>query len=326
MKILFLTPKYFPTLSGNTITVDRIKRKLEKKGMDVTVATSASVSKALINKEKPDIVHAFHARKSNIGNIRKYLKEKQIPYIITLTGTDANIEIKERKQRHEMKKSIEDASYITAFQRSMLTKITERKITIKKKKVIPQGPPIFKKITFNFKKYFSLQREDYVILLVAGIRDIKDPLYAIKEVDSVVKNNDCVKLVILGEIVDKKYDIKLKQYCKENNCTFIKQGKIPHDAMPYAYKASNLIINTSSSESMSTALVEAQYFGKQILATDIPGNSFLPKSCLYKKKKGELAKAIEKRMKRIKRIRRRTKRTTKDSEADVYIRLYKQIL
>jgi glycosyltransferase involved in cell wall biosynthesis len=324
MKILLLTPKYFPNLCGNTITVDRIKKKLEKKGIEIEVVIGKDVTKEIIRKVKPTIVHAFHARKSNIEKIRLYLSKRSIPYVLTLTGTDVNYDIFDHKKKLIIKKVIENAAEVTAFQKEILQKIKKENISTKKQKVIPQGAPIFDKTNFKFRKNFKIKKTDYAILLVAGIRDIKDPFYAIEEVCSIAEKNKNVKLIILGEILDKQYHKKLKKHCKENNCTFITQGRIPHNAMASAYKESDLVINTSDAESMSTALVEAQYFGKQILAADIPGNAFFPKNCLYAKKKGALAKAIKKLMNRKQPNKGRKK--SKDNEAEQYIKLYEKLL
>ncbi len=329
MKILMLTPEYYPAICGNAIVVDRIRRKLKRNGIKVDVVVGAKVKNNILKKYTPDIIHAFHARKSNIFLIKEVLKKNNVPYMVTLTGTDFNVDVHDKRKRKIIKQVIENAACITSFDNNAKKVLADLNIHAKRFAIIPQGEPLLKKTSFNIKKYFNIREKDFLVLLVAGLRPVKNVLYAIKEFAQLKPKQNKVHLVILGRIYDRNYYKLISQYIKELSIANIYFGKISHDDMHQAYAGADLIINTSVSESMSTALVEAKYLGCPICAVDISGNHFLPKSALFPKRKGALTEAILKKMEKKKgrKLRKRKLREKKkDAEADAYIAVYKQIL
>jgi len=320
MKVLLVTPKYFPTISGNTVTVHRIKHKIEELGIKTKVITGKNLTKKIIKEYYPDIIHAFHARKSNIHNI---ISELKIPYVVTLTGTDINVDIHDKKLRELIKNVIENADYVTAFEKHSLLELKKHKIHPKITKIIPQGKSLWKKSNYDLRENFSLDKSVYIILLPAGIRDIKDILYAIKEIELLKIQKKA--LIILGEIVDKGYYKEIRDYITQKNITWVRFGKISHENMCEAYRTADLIINTSVSEGMSTVLTEAKEINVPILAADIPGNRFLPEKYLFPKKNRALAKAIEKAYKKNKKTKSKECKREKDNEGIEYVKIYKRI-
>ncbi|MFA6888929.1 MAG: glycosyltransferase [Candidatus Woesearchaeota archaeon] len=315
LRILFVTPTYFPILGGNTITVDRIKHKLEKKGIEIKVVLGRDLTKNVIKQYNPTIVQGFHGIKSNIYPYISYLKEKDIPYVITLTGTCVNEDIKKVNFKKILKKVLENAAAVVSFEKEPFTILKKHSIIVKQHKIIPQGKPIFKG-KVSIRKQLNISQSIPLVLLVAGIRKIKDPLYAIQELSTLP-----VALVILGEVIEPVYYNEIQNYILKHNISNIYFAKVSHEFMGSVYEESNLIINTSNSESMSTALVEAISKNKPILASDIPGNLFLPRKYIYQKKPGELKKRVEIFLKKPFSLNIKGK----DIEAEKYLALYKSL-
>ena len=96
MILALVTPHYFPSVRGNSITVQRIESGLRDQGIEVQVFSldrqdEAGILAAL-RRARPDVVHGFHATACGalIGEAARALN---IPSVITLTGTDVNLDL-----------------------------------------------------------------------------------------------------------------------------------------------------------------------------------------------------------------------------------------
>lgn len=315
MKVLLITPKFYPDLCGNTITVDRIARGLQKKGTSVQIITPQHYSQQALLLFRPDIVHFFHATKS-------YLDTFTVPFVVTFTGTDINIDLYDKKKQPILRRAIGGASYITMFQKYDLKKI-ERILGIPMPQytIIPQAA-LLENSRCNFRKQFGLKKDDFVFLLVAGIRAVKDPLYAIHELQRLYAIYPHLKLVILGEIYDKKLYTQIRAL----NVPWVKIGLLKHECMAEAYRASDIILNTSDSEGLSTAVVEALSLNKLVLGSDIPGNSIIPKNYRFKKVKNGLFSCARKYIEHHPSPHYHLKILSMDEEAKEYVEVYARVL
>ena len=66
---LIITPTKFPAITGNAIDVERIIVGLKKYVSKIKVVTPNKINFEQIKKFNPDVIHAFHAYKSNIAVI-----------------------------------------------------------------------------------------------------------------------------------------------------------------------------------------------------------------------------------------------------------------
>jgi len=78
-------------MRGNIVTVSRIARFLGQAGVaTVTLAVdncSVNGMKQQLAEFKPDLIHGFHAHYCGITT-RRLAKQMQIPYAMTMTGSD----------------------------------------------------------------------------------------------------------------------------------------------------------------------------------------------------------------------------------------------
>eukprot|EP00943_MAST-04B_sp_MAST-4B-sp1_P001764 g1764.t1 len=252
------------------------------------------------------IVLALNATKS-IPFLSNYDHE----YIVIAGGTDIN---------HNLGKCInilKQAKYIVTFTNVMQNKIKET-INTRPENIItiPQSVDVLSlnlnsNINSYGKRWFRKQYDDnYVnsntnksnndllILLPAGIRPVKDPGYLIDVVNNQAKfhsnynsnttnkNTRKIKLILIGPVRDEKLFTNLKS--KESKYFKI-HPPVQLKEMLVAMKEADVVVNTSLSEGMSGAILEAMAIGTPVMARNIPAN----KALLFEKNVGILFSSPE---------------------------------
>ena len=115
-----------------------------------------------------------------------------------------------------------------------------------------------------------------VFLLPAGLRPVKDVLWAIDAIDSIgaSSNSDPFVLAILGPSLDDEYrDTVIERLKTSKHAVLIPPVDRAH-TVGYM-RAAAAVVNTSKSEGQSGAILEAAAAGVPIIARDIPGNRTL---------------------------------------------------
>ena len=95
-RLALLTPFAFPSVQGNAVTVERIARGLRAAGADVEVWDLSTMARASVERRaseyRPALIHAFHAYRA--GPLGLALARRiGCPLVVTLTGTDANLDL-----------------------------------------------------------------------------------------------------------------------------------------------------------------------------------------------------------------------------------------
>jgi glycosyltransferase involved in cell wall biosynthesis len=134
---------------------------------------------------------------------------------------------------------------------------------------IPNGVPIQEKVASNFiKEKWGLNSNDYILAVSRLIR-LKGLHYLIEAYKSLETSK---KLVIVGPVnYADKYIKYLKDLAKDNpNIIFTgeQKGKI----LAELYSNACLFVQSSETEGLSIALLEAMSYGLPVLVSDIPGN------------------------------------------------------
>ncbi len=269
MKILIITPSYYPRVSGNAVDTERIKQGLVLKKHKVLIVTPDDYKLDKIKKFNPDIIHAFHAYKSRIG--LEISKELNKPLITTITGTDINKDIHNNKKINSIKKVLEHSSTVTFICKG-IKKEAEKILDIKNKtKVIMKGIPIIKETNFNLRQEFKYTKDHFLIILIGGIRPVKNNIFPIKPINKLNSIYTNIKLLFIGPILDKKYGNKLKKEVSKTN--FAKYlGKIKRKDIKGVYKEANIIINSSDSEQCCNVVLESASLGIPTVVSEIQGS------------------------------------------------------
>ena len=314
MDILLITPKTFPYLSGNTITVERIAHNLRKQGIRASVATPQTATR-VIAARKPDLLHFFHGVKSHIG-------ETNIPYVLTFTGTDINADIDDSEKRLVLKQMIEQAHTVTAFKGEDTEALSQKLgITVPELTIIPQAVEL-PETYFRFREPFGIPADATLFLLVAGIRPVKDPRFAVSELAELRISHPEIRLVILGERDDSMLAEEIERFGKG----WVSIAKLPHEHMRSAYREADIVLNTSESEGQSNAVLEALSLGRRILCTDIPGNVMVPQQYRFPKVRGALAALAERILRNPAPPQYHYRIPNSDTEVQAYLAVYRRVI
>lgn len=117
----------------------------------------------------------------------------------------------------------------------------------------------------------SVHEKCVTFLFAAGIRKVKAPLEMIEMMTLLRESQKNIKLIIIGPILDKELGEKINQTLANKEWAKY-MGEVSHKDTQEFILESDIVLNTSVSEGMSSTLLEAQQMGKPILATDIAGN------------------------------------------------------
>ncbi|MBM4761861.1 glycosyltransferase [Bacillus sp. B15-48] len=255
MHILFLTP-YFNQPRGNSTTIKRLVHFLQVKNINTSVIPYMEEDNWY--RSEADIYHILHATR-----FIRWARENDFaihqPYIVTMGGTDINIDLQETMD-DEMFSFLNDASFITVFTNAAKDKVIHlHPEWATKTVVIPQAIWLPWKILPN-KEEMSPQ-----ILLPAGLRPVKDVLHVLPALDELIDSYPRMTFTILGANLDEKVNKQVQTQAKKR--LWMKYaGVVPYEVMKGWYEQTQIVINTSLSEGQSLALMEAMAMGKPVIA------------------------------------------------------------
>lgn len=264
MYILFFAP-YFNQPRGNSTTIKRLVRSLQQENIYTSVIPYLEDDDW--HRSDADLYHILHATR-----FIKWQKENHFilnrPYLVTMGGTDINIDLQSR-MNDEIFSFLNNAAFITVFTDDAKEKV-KRLFPgwADKTIVIPQGiwmpwniPPIKGEI---------LPR----ILLPAGLRPVKDVLQVVPALDGLTHIYPNLEFTILGAKLDENVAKNVQKEAKQRD--WMKYaGVVPYEVMKFWYEQSQIVINTSLSEGQSLALMEAMAAGRPVIARKNEANFHL---------------------------------------------------
>uniref|UniRef100_A0A8C3T767 Glycosyltransferase 1 domain containing 1 n=1 Tax=Chelydra serpentina TaxID=8475 RepID=A0A8C3T767_CHESE len=196
----------------------------------------------LISAEKFEAALAIHLYKGG-----RLLQGSRIPFGIIFGGTDINEDIKHEEKHRVMGAVLEEAS-----------------------------------ATFNWKRFLQnagipQDTENlHLFLLICGLRRVKDPLYLVDVFSEWHRREPHIHLLIIGPAVSCFFCFR---NCP-NYAPFTSRApgvhllqEIPQDDLHAAVKRCFAVVNSSISEGMSAAILEAMDLDVPVLARNIPGNA-----------------------------------------------------
>ncbi|XP_073322981.1 glycosyltransferase 1 domain-containing protein 1 isoform X3 [Pagrus major] len=111
-----------------------------------------------------------------------------------------------------------------------------------------------------------------VFLLVCGLRRVKDPLYLVEVFSEWHCEDPQNVLVIIGPKIDPVLTVEVEAVVQRTAGVFLAQERSQQE-LHAAMKRCFAVLNSSISEGMSAAILEAMDLGVPVLARDIPGNA-----------------------------------------------------
>lgn len=268
MKILIVLPPGMPT-GGNWTYSGRLQRGLSPRGICITRKAMDDVTGS--DFESADIIHSYNAYVTG-RHLAPVAKQVNKPLVLTMTGTDVNEHLTNPETAPSMLEAVEYASkivFLTDTARERLSEMFPNTAT--KSQVVNLGidlPPSVGKTRADY----GFTDDEFVFLLVAGLRGVKRPLHAFHGLLRVYEQHPQVRFALAGSELDPTWSAAVQE-AVANHPNFARYlGPIPYEEMRDLFAASNVAMNTSSSEGLSHALLEAMSVGRPVLATDVPGN------------------------------------------------------
>ncbi|XP_061240510.1 glycosyltransferase 1 domain-containing protein 1 isoform X2 [Bos javanicus] len=262
MRLLFLAVLRRHT--GNAVTAQRVRDHLEAAGhvcilKDAFDFESPSEISNFIKAENLEAAVALHLYRGG-----RLLQGNGIPFGIIFGGTDLNEDVNQGDKNKVMGKVLEEARFAVAFTESM------------KETAQRQWPRAKDKIYVQSQEINQSADNLHVFLLICGLRQVKDPLYLVDAFSEWHQEEPNVYMVIVGPEVDPVFTREVKAKVKRTPGVRLIREMAQED-LHAVMKNCFALVNSSVSEGMSAAILEAMDLEVPVLARNIPGNSAVVK-------------------------------------------------
>ncbi len=278
-RVSILAPFTLPSARGNAVTVDRIARGLGERGVAVDVwdlsRTPAGRIEAALAAEPPRLLHAFHALRAGPLAVR-LARRTEAPLVVTLTGTDANHDLLDAERGATVRRVLEAAAVVTAFDVSIVDAVAEILPAVRSRmRIVPQSVRLPRDSVFDLAARWSLPADRVLFVLPAGIRAVKAPRSPLAAFDRLVATHRSVRLLYAGPVIDNAEADHLLAALRDRPWARY-LGPVPHAAIPALLGQADVVLNSSISEGgMANSVLEALALGRAALVSDIPGNRAL---------------------------------------------------
>ncbi|XP_058707855.1 glycosyltransferase 1 domain-containing protein 1 isoform X2 [Poecile atricapillus] len=237
--------------TGNATTAARIRDHLHAAGhtcvlKDAFTYGSPAEIANLTSTDEFDAALAIHLYKAG-----RLLQGSRIPFGIIFGGTDVNEDIKCREKCQVMGAVLQEARFAVAFSVEM-KELAAAEWPDARKKIYVQSQGIKTTPSETFDWYRFLQNADW---------HRKDP---------------SVHLGIIGPAVDPLFSSEVKEEVKRLPGVHVLQ-ELPQQELHAALRRCFAVVNSSTSEGMSAAILEAMDLDIPVLARNIPGNAAIIK-------------------------------------------------
>eukprot|EP00940_MAST-03C_sp_MAST-3C-sp2_P002165 g2165.t1 len=236
-----------------------------------------------LDETRPDIVICLHANRS--GTMLDLIAERRdegqknafVPVILILGGTDVNVfAARGKEQERLLRKRCASSTAVVRFTEAM--DIVPSLKTCARVLTIPQGVliPGFSKDEAReaatiFSKWSRGGRRK-VLLLLAGLRPVKDVLYVVDAVEKAFGKSGSFVLAVCGPRLDEAYAETVAEKTRGMCAVKLLDGGVSHPIASRLIAMSAAVVNTSISEGSSGVLLEAMALGVPVLARDIVAN------------------------------------------------------
>jgi glycosyltransferase involved in cell wall biosynthesis len=275
MRVALITPYYYPSVRGNAVTVGRIAAGLRERGHQVEVFSLDAFENArqipsAIRAFGPDLVHGFHAFMT--GELVMEAKADGAPPLVTITGTDVNIDLFDPGRRERVVDVLVRAQGLIVFHESIRNKLLREVPSLDGKvRVIPQAVACGER-TGNYRARWGLDRQHVIFFFPAGIRRVKNLLFCVPPLSRLQTRHPDLRAVYAGPIVEEEEGRRLLGLLAEKRWTLY-LGTVPHDEICSMLRVVDVVVNSSLSEGgMSNGILEAMSRGVAVLASDVEGN------------------------------------------------------
>lgn len=258
---------------GNGTTAQRMKGELERRGYAVDMVDVESIDLAAPGDADADLLIALHAVRCG-PTAQALASAWNIPYLVLFTGTDLN-----GQPPAEACAAAEHAAACVALgtaagrrARDIYPEARER-VT-----VIPQAvaPMPFRPGMKLPDSTPAVEADAIVILMIAALREVKDPLRAVTALGPMLTEHPNLQLWFVGPVLEEACGQAVEEACAKHDFVHYLGPVERRDLLPILRRA-NVVLSTSRSEGGApNALLEAVSTGRPVLASSIPAHREFP--------------------------------------------------
>ncbi len=275
MILALITPYYFPSVRGNSITVQRIESGLRDQGLTVEVFSldrqGRDVTLSGLRGLRPDVIHGFHATATG-PLVVEAARDLAIPASITLTGTDVNLDLFDPARRPRVLGVLEMAQAIVVFHEAIRDKLLSEAPTLRPRVHVIGQTVQCDEMRYDLRSKLDLGPQDLVFFQPAGIRRVKNIPVVIPPLIALQRRHPQLKYVLAGPVIEADEGERLQVMLKDLPWAFY-LGAVSHEEICAILPQVEVVINSSLSEGgMSNAVLEAMSKAVPVLASDIEGN------------------------------------------------------
>ncbi|XP_019616690.1 PREDICTED: glycosyltransferase 1 domain-containing protein 1-like isoform X1 [Branchiostoma belcheri] len=288
MTTLFLA--YCFPCSGNLVTAERIRTSLESGGHRCIRKCTSNFDGCkelweFINNNDIRCIMGINACRT--GNL---LRDCPVPFGLVFGGTDLNESAAIPDSMDLMTATVNQARFLVCFSKEIRQQALRLwPHVLDKIHIQPQGVCTYASASSHLSDILTAYRaaefgscacgctdnlndSTKVFLLVCGLRPVKDPLYLLQVFSEWHRDNSRVLLIIVGPEMNEDYARKVKGEIRR--CPgILLLPPLPQADLHTLMLHSCAVVNSSVSEGMSGAILEAMCLGVPVIARNIAGNA-----------------------------------------------------
>jgi glycosyltransferase involved in cell wall biosynthesis len=272
-RIALVSPFTFPALCGNSFLADRLRVGLIRRGYAVSLFSSSQDRPDEAASCRPQILHSLNADRPHAW-VQEVLRKCSVPWVITLTGTDYTSWCGVNDPPPHIRENLETARALVVFHRDAEESLVRALPSLAGKiAVISQGvaPLAGREDRQALRQAYGFAPDEVVFLMVASIRPVKNIAAAIEAFFEVQSQVEKIRLIFMGPVWDPQEADRVLGRARALRC-FTYLGERSAIEVRRIMRAADVFLNTSQSEGMPGAVLEAMAEGLPVLASAVPGN------------------------------------------------------
>lgn len=257
-----LVPPGLPATAGNLVSASRLAIWLGRVGVRAEILEAG---RRLAVPLGCGVIHALHALQAGEPG-RVLARRAGLPLVVTLTGTDLD-----QGDTPALWQVANEAAMVITYHPEARDIFIQRLPDLSTPvEVIPPGVDTLVPGPRQ-RSFWGWGPEEVVFLLASGLRQVKDPNFAVGLLSDARAKGLPLRLTVAGPVREDSAAQALQQAISHLPwATYL--GEVPHERMGELYRAADVILNTSHSEGLSNSVLEAMAAGRPVLAADIAGN------------------------------------------------------
>ncbi|RUS89783.1 hypothetical protein EGW08_002486 [Elysia chlorotica] len=299
--LILLSP--LATQGGNFVTINRIRSHLEGEGFTCHLEDPSGFGAGggeFEHRVVPDdvgVLVGIHALRTGT-----FMRGQNLPYILIMGGTDIHEFCHDTQAMMAMSEAVHKARFVVCFSEANKdrTQVLWPDIDASRLKVIPQAVQTapseaqLKDYIPHFKLCGNVHNSSYphpglvgsvlpcqekllVFIFVGGIRAVKNPLFLVPTFQEWHARDRRIVYLMLGPRLETKFACDIFEPAVKSLPGVLYVPGLPISDVHSLVTQATALVNTSDSEGMCLAVLEAMQLCTPVLARDVPGNRAIVK-------------------------------------------------